>query len=110
MLSYWKCNDLNKLFSYLLSGKLQKEQQLKKILTTVPTGKGGINGYGLGIYEIILPNSVPIWGHTGGIPGFDTFAGGTHGDRHMLTVNLNSMGRAENPGLFKSILLVEFRQ
>lgn len=40
------------------------------------------------------------------IPGFDTFAGG----RHMLTVNLNSMGRAENPGLFKSILLVEFRQ
>ncbi len=44
------------------------------------------------------------------IPGFDTFAGGTHGGRHMLTVNLNSMGRAENPGLFKSILLVEFRQ
>ncbi len=46
-------------------------------------------------------------GHTGGIPGF---AGGTHGDRHMLTVNLISMGRAENSGLFKSILLVEFRQ
>lgn len=35
------------------------------IITTVPTGKGGINGYGLGIYETILPNSVPIWGHTG---------------------------------------------
>ncbi|WP_420685909.1 serine hydrolase domain-containing protein [Bacillus cereus] len=101
-------DDLNKFFSYLLSGKVLKEQQLKQMLTTVPTGKGGINGYGLGIFEIKLPNGVPIWGHTGGIPGFDTFAGGTHGGRHMLTVNLNSMGRAESPGLFKSILLAEF--
>ncbi|WP_242277825.1 serine hydrolase [Bacillus cereus group sp. BfR-BA-01446] len=103
-------DDLNKFFSYLLSGKVLKEQQLKQMLTTVPTGKGGINGYGLGIFEIKLPNGVPIWGHTGGIPGFDTFAGGTHGGKHMLTVNLNSMGKAESPGLFKSILLAEFSE
>jgi D-alanyl-D-alanine carboxypeptidase len=103
-------DDLNKFFSYLLGGKLLKEQQLKQMLTTIPTGKGGINGYGLGIYEIKLPNDISIWGHTGGIPGFDTFTGGTHGGRHMLTVNLNSMGRAESPGLFKSILLAEFSQ
>ncbi|HDR4909003.1 TPA: beta-lactamase family protein, partial [Bacillus cereus] len=31
-------DDLNKFFSYLLSGKLLKEQQLKQMLTTVPTG------------------------------------------------------------------------
>ncbi|WP_413776776.1 serine hydrolase domain-containing protein [Bacillus sp. ZJS3] len=103
-------DDLNKFFSYLLGGKLLKEQQLKQMLTTVSTGKGGINGYGLGIYEIKLPNGISIWGHTGGIPGFDTFAGGTHGGRHMLTVSLNSMGRTESPGLFKSILLAEFSQ
>ncbi len=30
-------DDLNKFFSYLLSGKLLKEQQLKQMLTTVPT-------------------------------------------------------------------------
>lgn len=42
-----------------------KEQQLKQIFTTVSTGKGGINGYGLGIYEIKLPNVVSIGGHTG---------------------------------------------
>ena len=76
------------------------------MLTTVPTGKGGINGYGLGIYEIKLPNDISIWGHTGGIPGFDTFTGGTHGGRHMLTVNLNSMGRAESPGLLKVFYLL----
>jgi len=101
-------DDLNKFFSYLLGGKLLKGKQLKQMFTTVSTGKGGINGYGLGIFEIKLPNGVTIWGHTGGIPGFDTFAGGTHGGRHMLTVNLNSMGRTESPGLFKSILLAEF--
>lgn len=97
---------LKQIFFLFAWWQLLKEQQLKQILTTVPTGKGGINGYGLGIYEIKLPNVVSIGGHTGVIPGFDTFAGG----RHMLTVNLNSMGRAENTGLFKSILLVEFRQ
>ncbi|CAI8812278.1 D-alanyl-D-alanine carboxypeptidase [Brevibacillus sp. IT-7CA2] len=97
-------DDLNKFFSYLLSGKLLKEQQLKQMLTTVPTGSAEISGYGLGIYETKLPNGVSIWGHTGSIPGFITLVGGTLGGKHMLTVNLNSMGKAN----FKNILLTEF--
>ncbi|HDR4909517.1 TPA: beta-lactamase family protein, partial [Bacillus cereus] len=36
-------DDLNKFFSYLLSGKLLKEQQLKQMLTTVPTGIEGMD-------------------------------------------------------------------
>ena len=55
-------DDLNKFFTYLLSGKLLKEQQLKQMLTTVPTDREG-TGYGLGIYETKLPNGVSIWGH-----------------------------------------------
>ncbi|KKO52740.1 serine hydrolase domain-containing protein [Paenibacillus sp. DMB20] len=101
-------DDLNKFFSYLLGGKLLKEQQLKQMLTTVPTGIEGIDGYGLGIYETKLPNGVSIWGHTGGIPGFDTFAGGTYGGRHTLAVSLNSMGKVNSSDLFKNILLAEF--
>ncbi|HGE5782856.1 serine hydrolase domain-containing protein [Bacillus sp. FSL K6-0042] len=101
-------DDLNKFFSYLLSGKLLKEQQLKQMLTTVPTGSAEIGGYGLGIYETKLPNGVSIWGHSGGIPGFGTFAGGTLGGKHMLAVNMNSMGRANSPDPFKNILLAEF--
>ena len=58
-------DDLNKFFSYLLSGKLLKEQQLKQMLTTVPTGIAEIGRYGLGIYETKLPNGVSIWGHAG---------------------------------------------
>ncbi|MGG0759833.1 serine hydrolase domain-containing protein [Bacillus paramycoides] len=101
-------DDLNKFFSYLLSGKLLKEQQLKQMLTTVPTGRAELGGYGLGIYETKLPNGVSIWGHSGGIPGFSTFAGGTPGGKHTLAVNFNSSGKADNPDPFKNILLAEF--
>lgn len=101
-------DDLNKFFSYLLSGKLLKEQQLKQMLTTVPTGSAELGGYGLGIYETKLPNGVSIWGHSGGIPGFSTFAGGTLGGKHTLAVNLNSLGKADSPDPFKNILLAEF--
>ncbi|WP_145977686.1 serine hydrolase, partial [Bacillus mycoides] len=100
-------DDLNKFFSYLLGGKLLKEQQLKQMLTTVPTGEAELGRYGLGIYETKLPNGVSIWGHGGSIPGFVTFAGGTHGGEHTLTVNLNSL-KADSPNPFKNILLAEF--
>ncbi|WP_429690533.1 serine hydrolase domain-containing protein [Bacillus mycoides] len=100
-------DDLNKFFSYLLGGKLLKEQQLKQMLTTVPTGIEELGDSGLGIFKIILPNGVSIWGHSGGIPGFSTFAAGTLGGRHTLAVNLNSL-KADSPDPFKNILLAEF--
>ncbi|MGH1141592.1 serine hydrolase domain-containing protein [Bacillus pseudomycoides] len=101
-------DDLNKFFSYLLSGKLLKEQQLKQMLTTVPTEIAELGECGLGIYETKLPNGVSIWGHGGSIPGFLTFVGGTLGGKHTLAVNLNSMGKANSPAPFKNILLAEF--
>ncbi|SCA96787.1 Alkaline D-peptidase [Bacillus mycoides] len=100
-------DDLNKFFSYLLGGKLLKEQQLKQMLTTVPTGEAALGRYGLGIDETKLPNGVSIWGHGGSIPGFVTFAGGTLGGKHTLVVNLNSLN-ADSPDPFKNILLAEF--
>lgn len=101
-------DDLNKFFSSLLGGKLLKKQQLKQMLTTVPTGRAGMDGWGLGIFETKLPNGVSIWGHTGGILGFSTFAGGTLGGKHTLVVSLNSLGRDNSPNPFKNILLAEF--
>ncbi|PFQ40478.1 D-alanyl-D-alanine carboxypeptidase [Bacillus cereus] len=101
-------DDLNKFFSYLLGGKLLKEQQLKQMLTTVPTGREGMDGYGLGISETKLPNGVSIWGHTGGALGFTTLVGGRLGGKHTLVVNWNSLGRADSPNPYKNILLAEF--
>ncbi|MFJ7991172.1 serine hydrolase domain-containing protein [Peribacillus frigoritolerans] len=100
-------DDLNKFFSYLLGGKLLKEQQLKQMLTAVPTGTAELGEYGLGISKTKLPNGVSIWGHGGTIPGFLTFAGGTLGGKHTLAVNLNSL-KADSPDPFKNILLAEF--
>ncbi|WP_257152595.1 serine hydrolase, partial [Bacillus sp. AFS059628] len=101
-------DDLNKFFSYLLSGKLLKEQQLNQMLTTVPTDREG-TGYGLGIVEFKLPNGASVWGHRGSVLGFSTFVGGTLGGKHTLAVNLNSFNFS-NPDPFKSILLAEFRK
>ncbi|MED3202183.1 serine hydrolase domain-containing protein [Bacillus toyonensis] len=100
-------DDLNKFFSYLLGGKLLKEQQLKQMLTTVPTGIDELGDSGLGIFKMKLSNGVSIWGHGGTIPGFLTFAGGTLGGKHTLAVNLNSL-KADSPDPFKNILLAEF--
>ncbi|MGF1437980.1 serine hydrolase domain-containing protein [Bacillus thuringiensis] len=100
-------DDLNKFFSYLLGGKLLKEQQLKQMLTTVPTGVDELGDSGLGIFKMKLANGESIWGHGGTIPGFLTFAGGTLGGKHTLAVNLNSL-IADSPHPFKNILLAEF--
>ncbi|HDR8042553.1 TPA: beta-lactamase family protein [Bacillus cereus] len=100
-------DDLNKFFSYLLGGKLLKEQQLKQMLTTVPTGTDELGDSGLGIFKMKLSNGVSIWWHGGTIPGFLTFAGGTLGGKHTLAVNLNSL-KADSPDPFKNILLAEF--
>ncbi|PEE83062.1 serine hydrolase domain-containing protein [Bacillus toyonensis] len=100
-------DDLNKFFTYLLGGKLLKEQQLKQMLTTVPTGTDELGDSGLGIFKMKLSNGVSIWGHGGSIPGFLTFAGGTLGGKHTLAINLNSL-KADSPDPFKNILLAEF--
>lgn len=100
-------DDLNKFFSYLLGGKLLKEQQLKQMLTTVPTGVDELGDSGLGIFKMKLSNGESIWGHGGTIPGFLTFAGGTLGGKHTLAVNLNSL-KADTPDPFKNILFAEF--
>ncbi|MGR5864348.1 serine hydrolase [Bacillus cereus] len=77
-------DDLSKFFSYLLGGKLLKEQQLKQMLTTVPTNREG-TGYGLGILEIKLSERCLGMGTQGAVPGFSTFVGGT------LEVNIYSL-------------------
>ncbi|MDR4151645.1 beta-lactamase family protein, partial [Bacillus thuringiensis] len=83
-------DDLSKFFSYLIGDKLLKEQQLKHMLTTVPTNRE-VTGYGLGILEIKLPNGVLVWGHRRAVPGFSTFVGGTLGGKHILAINSNSL-------------------
>lgn len=104
-------DDLNKFFSFLLSGKLLKERELKEMLTTVPIEEKGLgDGYGLGIYETKLPNGVSVWGHGGSIPGFTTFAGGIMGGKHTLAVNINSLGAIDVFTQFNKMMQIEFKK
>lgn len=104
-------DDLNKFFSSLLGGKLLKETQLKEMMTTVPTEREDIgHGYGLGIYETKLPNGASVWGHTGGIPGFTTFAGGVMGGKHTLAVSTNSLGVIDIGTQFNKMMQIEFKK
>ena len=47
-------DDLNKFFLIYSWGKLLKEQQLKQMLTTVPTGVDELGNSGLGIFKMKL--------------------------------------------------------
>ncbi|WP_068775025.1 serine hydrolase [Paenibacillus sp. FJAT-26967] len=100
--------DLNKFFSALLGGQLLKEEQLKQMLTPVATGQKDFKGYGLGIYAFNLQNGDTVWGHTGGIPGFATFAGGVLGGKHTLAVSTNYLGTAIEHQTFSKIVKAEF--
>ncbi|GED57159.1 serine hydrolase domain-containing protein [Brevibacillus formosus] len=81
--------DLTTFFSALLGGKLLNVEMMKQMTTGVdsPFGK-----YGLGLYEVTLPNGKTYWGHGGGIHGFETLAGGTLGGKHILVTNINAVG------------------
>ncbi|MVO98266.1 serine hydrolase domain-containing protein [Paenibacillus lutrae] len=101
-------DDLNTFFSALLGGQLLKEEQLKQMLTPVETGLKDIKGYGLGIYAFNLQSGDTVWGHTGGIPGFATFAGGSVGGKHTLAVSTNYLGAAIEQDTFTKIVAAEF--
>jgi len=54
----------------LLSGRLVPARELAEMRTTVedPDSQGTVR-YGLGLMQYTSPCG-PVWGHTGGIPGF----------------------------------------
>ncbi|MFD9903099.1 serine hydrolase domain-containing protein [Streptomyces sp. NPDC059063] len=75
-------SDLNRFFSALLKGDLLREAQLKQMLTTIPVKKGEDRyRMGLGIMKVKLSKNCVAWGHSGGIPGYGTWAMATEDGR-----------------------------
>ncbi|MGA4838147.1 serine hydrolase domain-containing protein [Streptomyces sp. G45] len=75
-------SDLNRFYSALLKGDLLAEPQLKEMLTSVPIKTGEDRyGMGLGIMKVRLSKDCVVWGHSGGIPGYGTWAGATEDGR-----------------------------
>lgn len=75
----------------LLSGELLSTDMLGEMQRTVtlPGGPGpGSLEYGLGLVEL-QGCSGPVWGHTGGVPGFTTYTFSSPDGRQQLTLSAN---------------------
>jgi D-alanyl-D-alanine carboxypeptidase len=49
------------------------------------------HGEGLGIYRLPSPCKRWLWGHTGGTPGYVTFAAGSRDGRRFYVVDWNGV-------------------
>ena len=75
--------DLAVFFGALLRGRLVAPHLLAKMETIVPDS----HGEGMGLYRLSNPCGEPLYGHTGGTPGYVTFAAGTRDGRRLYVVD-----------------------
>ncbi len=95
--------DLAVFFGALLRGRLVPKPLLAKMTKVVP----GSHGEGLAIYRLPSPCGRNYWGHTGGTPGYITFAAASRDGRRVVVVAVNGVGTSaiEAMGRFLDDLL-----
>ncbi|MER7701310.1 serine hydrolase domain-containing protein [Kitasatospora sp. NPDC097605] len=85
--------DLNTFIAALIGGRLLPRPQLAEMMTATPQSGGR---YGLGL-ERATGDCGVLWGHTGGIPGYNTVLY-TSADLHrQLAVSMNAQGVSTPP-------------
>jgi D-alanyl-D-alanine carboxypeptidase len=88
--------DLNTFLSALLGGRLMSPAQLKQMERMVPVNSS--QSYGLGLRSRHLSCGVSVYGHTGAVQGYYTYAFATKDGRRSLTAlaNVSNNGRVLN--------------
>ncbi|GAB2576951.1 serine hydrolase domain-containing protein [Streptomyces capparidis] len=88
--------DLNRFTSALLKGRLLRPATLAAMLTTTPTDGTGTRSYGLGLRRYELSCGTEVYGHTGTVQGYYTYAFTTRdGGRSLAsTANTSNTGPA----------------
>ena len=81
--------DLAVFFVALLRGKLVSPRLVAQMARIVP----GSHGEGMGLYRLPSPCGRWFYGHTGGTPGYVTFAAGSRDGRRFYVVNWNGVSR-----------------
>src|SRR4051812_5486427 len=82
--------DLATFFGALLRGQLVPRRQLAQMETVLP----GSRGQGLGLYRLPSPCGRNYWGHTGGTPGYVTFAAATRDAGRIVVVAINGVNQS----------------
>ncbi|MFE7172785.1 serine hydrolase domain-containing protein [Streptomyces sp. NPDC057616] len=88
--------DLNTFLSALLGGRLMSPAQLKQMERMVPVNSS--QSYGLGLRSRHLSCGVSVYGHTGAVQGYYTYAFATKDGKRSLTAlaNVSNNGRVLN--------------
>ena len=75
-------DDLSRFYGALLGGRLLPPALLQQMLTTVQVDP--VFGYGLGVFSIRTVCGT-IWGNSGGVPGYNSFASNSrNGERSLV--------------------------
>ncbi|MFE2107712.1 serine hydrolase domain-containing protein [Kitasatospora sp. NPDC059463] len=85
--------DLNTFIAALIGGRLLPRPQLAEMMRATPQSEGR---YGLGLERATTDCGV-LWGHTGGIPGYNTILYTTADLRRQLAVSMNAQGLSTPP-------------
>ncbi|MEU9035678.1 serine hydrolase domain-containing protein [Streptomyces sp. NPDC048352] len=87
--------DLATFMSALVSGKLVAPALLDQMLTMTPTDATNTRFYGLGLRRYDLSCGTSVYGHTGTVQGFYTYAFTTRDGARTLTAMANTSNRGE---------------
>ncbi|MGX1267898.1 serine hydrolase domain-containing protein [Streptomyces phaeoluteigriseus] len=92
--------DLNRFFAAVVAGKLVPQPQLQEMMSTVPVNADGTQSYGLGLRGRMLSCGVKVYGHTGTMQGYYTYAFTSADGKRSMT----SMANTSNNGTVNTVL------
>jgi len=85
--------DLNTFVTALMKGKLLSPRMLEAMTTVTPTDTTNTRFYGLGLRRYDLSCGTRIYGHTGTVQGFYTYAFATADGRRSLSAMANTSNK-----------------
>ncbi|MEV3993780.1 serine hydrolase domain-containing protein [Streptomyces sp. NPDC049837] len=96
--------DLNTFMTALMRGRLLSPQALEAMTTVTPTDATNTRFYGLGLRRYDLSCGAQVYGHTGTVQGYYTYAFATRDGRRSLSAMANTSNRgAANTALGGSL-------
>ncbi|MFF8773378.1 serine hydrolase domain-containing protein [Kitasatospora sp. NPDC015120] len=93
--------DLNRFHAALFGGRLLSPARFAEMTTAVPAPMLGAH-YGLGLIRYDLPCG-EIWGHTGGIPGYNTIWLGSKDGTRQFSLSFNVPQGSETNDTFTTL-------
>ncbi|MEU3755125.1 serine hydrolase domain-containing protein [Streptomyces olivoreticuli] len=83
--------DLNRFYRALAGGKLLPSHLWREMNTLHDTDRGEDRKYGLGLESNsgFCPGEKPVWGHTGSVPGYNTFSFTSADGKRQITLALS---------------------